>query len=351
MMNAENRSDTTVSDSSRQQSVAIIGAGIAGLACGALLTSHGHHVTIFEKGRRPGGRVATRRAGSAIFDHGAQFARARNSGFAVLMQRLQARGLMAPWAAAAPPNRAPAEIVWVGMPGMSALPGAMAADLVISGANLLTERHVAWLHEDNSIRHLPADEARPGSTSEFEGERTAPFDAILLALPAPQAGPLLATRRHPFAARLSDVSLAPCWAVMASFAERIAANDVIRPSDGPLAWIARNSARPGQAAATSDNWVLHAGAPWSRAHLEDEPTSVALALLAAFHQQTGSAVAPIHSVAHRWRYALVEAALGHPFLWDPAAGIGVCGDWCLGPRIEAAFESGEALARSVLDAS
>ena len=35
-------------------------------------------------------------------------------------------------------------------------------------------------------------------------------------------------------------------------------------------------------------------------------------------------------------------------LWDPAAGLGACGDWCGGPRIEGAFLSGMAMAGSLL---
>lgn len=259
------------------------------------------------------------------------------------MEQLLERGVMAPWPAA----RRGADQAWAGIPGMSALPGAMAESLAQMGVVLHTERHVAWLHSDNSIRHLPAAEARPGSTSETGGERSAAFDVVLLALPAPQAAPLLATLRHDFAARLTDVVIAPCWAVMASFDPRIESPDVIRPESGPLAWIARNAGRPGQPAAP-DTWVLHAGAAWSRAHLEDEADVVCAALLAAFQAETGATALPATLAAHRWRYALVETPLGEACLWDPRAQLGVCGDWCIGPRVEAAFLSGEALAQSVM---
>lgn len=347
MSNAANRSGGMAPDSSPEQApgqtIAIIGAGIAGLACAARLAAMGHAVTMFDKGRRPGGRVATRRAGGAIFDHGAQFATARSQPFTALMEQLQLRGMAAPWPSAA----RGADMPWVGIPGMSALPAAMADRLSEMGVVMHTERHVAWLHDDNSIRHLPAAEARPGSTSETDGERSAAFDAVLLALPAPQAVPLLATRAHAFAARLGDVVIAPCWAVMASFAERIDAADIIKPASGPLAWIARNSSRPGQAP-SPETWVLHAGIPWTRAHLEDGADSVSSALMAEFVALTASQAVPTHVSAHRWRYALVEKPLGEPCLWDAAARLGVCGDWCIGPRVEAAFLSGEALAQSVL---
>ena len=43
--------------------VAIIGAGISGLACARQLVKAGVSVVVFDKGRGIGGRVATRRAG------------------------------------------------------------------------------------------------------------------------------------------------------------------------------------------------------------------------------------------------------------------------------------------------
>ena len=51
---------------------------------------------------------------------------------------------------------------------------------------------------------------------------------------------------------------------------------------------------------------------------------------------------PVHGGVHRWRYALVEKPLGESYIWDATLRLGACGDWCLGPRIEAAFNSGEA---------
>jgi renalase len=57
--------------------------------------------------------------------------------------------------------------------------------------------------------------------------------------------------------------------------------------------------------------------------------------------------APAYLSAHRWRYALVERPLGEPCLWDEALRLGLCGDWCLGPRVEAAWMSGRALAAAL----
>ena len=50
---------------------------------------------------------------------------------------------------------------------------------------------------------------------------------------------------------------------------------------------------------------------------------------------------------HRWHYAQTLEALNQSHLWEPASRIGVCGDWCLGHRVEDAFISGLELALKV----
>jgi predicted NAD/FAD-dependent oxidoreductase len=66
----------------------------------------------------------------------------------------------------------------------------------------------------------------------------------------------------------------------------------------------------------------------STAHLEDAP----------------------EDVARRLRAAIASASIGEPCLFDRALGIGACGDWCLGGRVEAAFLSGRAIAGRLLGA-
>ena len=54
-------------------SVAIIGAGMSGLAAAHTLQDAGRTVTLFEKSRGVGGRAATRKRDGFIYDHGAQY--------------------------------------------------------------------------------------------------------------------------------------------------------------------------------------------------------------------------------------------------------------------------------------
>ena len=61
---------------------AVIGAGMAGVACARTLLQAGHRVSVFEKSRGFGGRMATRSTEFGGFDHGAQYFTVRDSRFA-----------------------------------------------------------------------------------------------------------------------------------------------------------------------------------------------------------------------------------------------------------------------------
>ncbi len=324
---------------SRPLRIAVIGAGMAGLSCAGVLRRAGAAVTLFDKSRRVGGRLATRRVDGLLFDHGAQYATARDPAFIDVMQAMAAAGTAAPWPAAGG-NR------WSGVPSMSALARHMEQGGV---GTLHAGRHVAFLHRDSQggdghgwrVRHRDAAETRPGLVSDTDGDVAGPFDRVAVALPAPQAAGLL--QPHAFAAEAARAGMAPCWAAMLAFDEATTAPDLLRPDTGPLRWISRDSSRPGRAA-TPECWVAHATPEWSRDHLEQTAEAVLALLRAAFAAETGIAAAPRYAAVHRWRYALAESPLGTPALWDAAAGLGVCGDWCLGARVEAAFLSGRTLA-------
>ena len=80
----------------------------------------------------------------------------------------------------------------------------------------------------------------------------------------------------------------------------------------------------------------------------DDPERVRGKLLKGFAEITGIRATPGHAVVHRWRYAQTQVPLGQAGLYDAALGVGLCGDWCLGHRVENAFVSGLSLALDVI---
>jgi renalase len=308
--------------------VAVIGAGMAGLAAARRLRAAGIAGTLFDKSRGPGGRMATRRVDGLQFDHGAQYVTARGPGFRDLVAGWTAAGQAAEWFDGA----------FVGTPGMSAPMRTMLDGVtVVAGCpvSAVEPGPGGW-----TVRTAdgPVDHAANGT-----------FAAVVVAVPAPQAVPLVATAGVRFA-ELAAVRYAPCWALMLAFDAPVPLDcDHLRIDEGDIAWIARNSAKPGRDPGR-ETIVVHAAPDWSRRHLEWSADRVAAELLARFRDLTGSVEEPGFASAHRWRYALVEAAAGAPCLWDGERRLAACGDWCLGPRVEAAFDSGVAAADAVIAA-
>jgi predicted NAD/FAD-dependent oxidoreductase len=304
--------------------IAIVGAGMAGLSCATRLVASGHSVRLFDKGRGPGGRMSTRRVatalGEAAFDHGAQYFTARDDGFRQKVEAWGAAGIAARWPAAGPD-------AWVGTPGMNAPVKALAAG-----------HDVQWSAEIDDLTHGGESWRITG-----KGVEAGPFAAVLLAIPAEQAGPRLAPHAPDWAGLARATVAEPCWTVMAAFAGPVAAPDVLK-EEGAIGWAARNSAKPGRSG--PEAWVIQAGPAWSREHLEQTPEQVTPQLLEAFAARTGPLPAVLTASAHRWRYAKSGKA-GRGALWDPALRLGVCGDWLLGPRVECAWLSGDQLATAV----
>lgn len=354
--------------------IAVIGAGVAGLACARRLVDRGHEVTVFERASAAGGRVATMRTEIGSFDHGAQYFTGRDPAFVAEAKRWSAAGIVEPWPisvqslGAASGRSAPGAHAgsdtsrWVGVPGMSAIAAHLASGLDVRfDARIVQLDAVAANRADQrggdsprwSLSRREGDEG-PGTdaaVSVTEGL----FDGVVVAVPAESAAALLNVApelaRHAAGARIE-----PCWALLLGFTEPIesdAAPDAARVGDaafvnsGRLAWIARESSKP--ARRLGERWTVHAQSAWSVEHFDDDPEDVKTKLLRAFHEATGTAEQPIYAAVHRWRHALVRTPLARDALWDAQLRVGACGDWCRGHRVEDAWLSGIALADAIAD--
>lgn len=316
--------------------VVVVGAGLAGLSCARALADAGRSVSLFDKARGVGGRMATRRGEEANFDHGAQYFTARDPAFVAEVARWQAAGAVAPWeghimaydgagfAQVGPETR------YVGTPGMSAV-----CRHLLGNLNFASQHRLASLEHDGD--HWSLDFA--------EGETALARD-LVLALPAPQTAALLVDEPdlHSIAA---SVPMAPCWAVMLQFAEPLPLEFAgCFVNQGPLGWIANNSSKPGRKGAEA--WLLHATPAWSKAHVSDKEDTVGAALAAAFVELTGIKLSPVEVSAHRWLYSQADQPLTQGCVFDASRGIGLAGDWLNGSRVEGAWLSGQLLAANIL---
>jgi hypothetical protein len=320
--------------------VAVVGAGLSGLTLARELVRQGADVIVFEKARGSGGRVATRRDGVYHFDHGAQYFTVRDRRLAAELEGWVRDGVVRPWAARIVELGGGGAIVdkgeptrYVGVPGMTAPARALAANLDV--------RYRA------RVRKIERKESRWCLALEG-GEAHEGFDAIAVSAPAPQSADLLRDAAPHLAAACGAFVMQSCWSVMAAFEQPIGAEfDGAFINGRDLAWVARNSSKPGRSSAP-ECWVLQAGPDWSRRNLEREGSEVAGELLASFFAIGGwPERAPVHLNAHRWRFARSAQPASEGCLLDRESRVVVCGDWLSGNRFEGAFLSGLQAAQEV----
>jgi predicted NAD/FAD-dependent oxidoreductase len=319
--------------------VAIIGAGIAGLSCANHLADKDIHATVFEKSKGVGGRTSTRRVEPNLsFDHGAQYFTVRNPILQSFVNTWENFGVVSEWKGRIVKlnNKeiTGTEIIprYVGVPGMTAMAVELAKNLTIKRETKIIEIN----HSLNQWTLL--DEA---------GRAYNGFDHLIVALPAPQTGELLAN--HAIGKIASSTPMAPCWAVLVGFEKKLDVPwDGAFIHDSALSWVARNSSKPGRNA-TKDCWVLHANAEWSAKHLEDAPELVIDQLLESYAYASGENLpAQIYKTAHRWRYSIGGSFINPRDLHDQSIGLTICGDWVNGGRFEGAFLSGITAVESIL---
>jgi renalase len=338
---------------------AVIGAGIAGITCARTLVQAGHTVTIFEKSHSAGGRMSTRSSDFGTFDHGAQYFTVRDDRFAQAIATTP--NLCKPWSA---------NTVRVldehGRVAAAGLPSKEAHFVAVPGMNALVQKWAkpieASLELVTKVTKIERDALNPmqwqlRTSGEGDSQKVySAFDAVLLSIPSEQAHSLLQTSKQSveLITSIRKVSVAPCWTMMVAFAKAVQPTmahigpqwNAARSSHHRISWLARESSKPGRGSV--ERWTVQASPAWSAEHLEDAAPRVQAKLLKAFSEVTGIRAEPTHADVHLWRYAQTTLALGKSHMWDEKTSIGVCGDWCIGHRVEDGFVSGLELALSVV---
>ncbi|WP_290653341.1 FAD-dependent oxidoreductase [Aquisalimonas sp.] len=320
--------------------VAVIGAGLAGLACARRLREAGNQVAVLEKSRGPGGRMTTARGPDWQADLGAQYFTARHPEFIAAVEDWRRQGVAALWdgrlvrlgiagVTAVDDDRQR----WVGGPRMSAVTRNLAQEL-----DVLPETRITGIAgEPGGLRLQTA-----------AGKEAGAFHAVVVAVPPAQAIPLLEPIAPEFAKRAAGVMMRPCWSVVVRLSGETPEFDAAFVEDDTLRWLARDGSKPGRKEASV--WVAHAVGPFSEARLEDDAGVIGQEMAGRVQAMTGMAGGAEVLRCHRWRYSQCVAPLQDGYLLAPQQGLGVCGDWCHGSRVEDAWLSGHQLASALMDA-
>ncbi|CAN5248690.1 NAD(P)-binding protein [soil metagenome] len=314
--------------SSHTPRVAVVGAGLAGAACARALTAGGVVVEVHDRGRVPGGRMASPRVGERRVDVGASYFTVRHEGFCAVVDDWRDRGLARPWTDAfhlAGPGGLgelkPGPVRWAGRDGLRSLV-----------ADLLTGLDVRQSSAAGSVGLGPTLDGRA-------------YDAVVLALPDPQAAPLLHPSLEAERAAVADRVWEPVLALAAGWDQRCwleAFDGCFVEGSDVLGWVADDGRRRGDGAPVL---VAHSTSAWASTRLS-KPAAAAGELVAALREVLQVGNPPGWTTVQRWTYARPAVSRDSPFHLGPSR-VGLCGDGWGSPRVETAWTSGDALGRAL----
>ena len=321
-------------------SCVIIGAGISGLLAARELRDAGWQVTVLDRGRSVGGRMATCRVGAGNFDYGAQFFTVRGERFDKLVNGWLKAGVAEEWTrgfadAEGEPNE-DGHPRYRGSEGMASIPKHLARDLnVKSGERAVTVERGGWKVVCES--GLEASGA-----------------ALLLTPPVPQSLALISSGAYELPEetwrQLGEISYDPCIALMALLEgpTGVPAPGGVQIKGEPLDWIGDNQRK---GISEVPGITIHAGPGWSRENFEAPDGELSGSLLSLAGDQLGSNIAPrvVETSLARWRYSWVTNVHPEPYLVaseDPP--LLFAGDAFGQPKVEGAALSGLAAADYLL---
>ena len=319
--------------------VLVVGAGISGLVAAREMQRRGRKVTILEKSRGVGGRMATRRIGQAVFDHGAQFFTVRYKSFRELMDEWIAAGVAREWclgfASADGVMKPDGHPRYCGSPAMTAIPKYMAKDL-----DVRLETTVGKIEHTDGCWRI-AD----------ENENVYSAASLLMTAPSMQSMSMLGAGKVALPLdiinALQDIEYDPCHTLLAVLdgPSNIPEPGGLRAPAPEISWIADNTLKGVSPVITAV--TIHGSPNFSRQHSVSDAKLVETTLLGAAMPWLGAE--PIQTDLHHWVFSQPARVQEERCLYAEAPGpLAFAGDAFGGPRVEGAVLSGLEAAAALL---
>lgn len=311
--------------------VVVVGAGLSGLVAARSLVSSGIDVTVVDKGRSPGGRLATRRIGDATLDHGAQFFTVRTPAFRHRVDDWLERGLVHVWNHGFVDRDGHPRYAAAG--GMNSLAKDLADGLDVQCSTMAF-----------AIRPA-ASPGEPRWSVAIDDGTVRPADAVIVTTPLPQAFALLVDSGIELDETLVRTDYDRTIALLAVLdrpASVAPTGGVQNPNDD-VSFVADNQAKGVSARPAV---TLHASPAWSERRWDDDLDTLRADLEQLARPWLGGAVVEEAQVK-KWRFATPRTPWPEPCWTSTDGTVVLAGDAFDGPRVEAAHNSGLAAAHAL----
>jgi len=321
--------------------VAIIGAGIAGLATARTLKTAGIESVVFEKSRGLGGRVNTRTTQGYVFDTGATSVAPRGKAIEkVLLQELPQEGLIKvekpifvhTGLRVSRGDQSRATDRYVYQSGLQQLATNLARDLQV-----LFNTEIEEVIRDGN-KYIVKEEI---------------FDALVLTAPIPQTSQLLwsMSENRP----LANAAYRSCLSVMLGFSQPnpdLHYHAILEPEQvHPMTWLSIESVKsPGRADADKCAMVMQMSARFSQENYQKSDAWIIDTALQFTRSLYGESFHQAEiAMVKKWKYSQPTGLGKFEAVNIPGSTLLIASDGITGGRIEEAYECGVKVANLLID--
>jgi predicted NAD/FAD-dependent oxidoreductase len=317
-----------------------MGAGISGLLAAQRLMRYDIKVTVIEKSRGFGGRMAVKRIGDSVYDTGAQFMTTRDMIFRERVESWLAKGEVLPWYIGPLKN-----MRYVGTKGMTSVPNRIGQSVEVRLSEKVTK--VKFKKNRWQVKALPHGEKK---------ENTYEADWLIMTAPVPQNLDILDASKieldYDDEEELRKIAYVRCITLMAQLTgpSGLSNPGAMDLNHDVLRWLGDNFMKG--LSPTPGSVTLHSSPKFADSYWDREDEEIISTMMAAAKPFLKADL--VEATPHRWRFSdpiriyREKHPFRKPYFIDDSLKLGMAGDGFNGPRIESAGLSGMELASAII---
>ena len=316
----------------------VIGSGISGSTIANLLNKK-YQVSLYDKGRGPGGRASFKRIKGKIgFDHGTQYISPKTSEFKNFTNKLIKKKILKRWTGKhiflnLKKKENKKHIKIIGQHGNNDI-----CKYLLKKIKYYYQSEVKKIYYKDKLWFLL-----------FSDGKVKSFKGIVLTCPFPQLSKL--SKKF-----INNSFIRKKLKMDANITVMIAIKKIKNlPSsflfDDPVLGWAGNENTKKRFKSKYDLWTLQSTFKWANKNIDKNKKNLqknSKILIDKFFKLTNiKKTKIIYSINHGWKYSSNSKPLKIKSFWDPSKKIGVCADWFIGPRLESGWLSAHDLFKKI----